>query len=97
MEAEVRALVAAELTAFADVRRAAAYRYAHELDICARRSNDAVTNAYYTAAAIARDGNRRNVHCAKCGDTKGGPFGHETSECTWKPCDSPSVRRSSDG
>lgn len=26
---------------------------------------------------------RRNVHCSNCGDTRGGPVGHETSECTW--------------
>lgn len=25
----------------------------------------------------------RNVHCSNCGDTRGGPVGHETSECTW--------------
>lgn len=23
----------------------------------------------------------RNVYCANCGDTRGGPVGHETSEC----------------
>jgi hypothetical protein len=27
----------------------------------------------------------RNVHCSNCGDTRGGPVGHEISECTWKP------------
>ena len=27
---------------------------------------------------------RRNPHCANCGDLRGGPMGHETSECTWK-------------
>lgn len=25
----------------------------------------------------------RNVHCSNCGDTRGGPVGHEISECTW--------------
>lgn len=25
----------------------------------------------------------RNVHCSICGDTRGGPIGHETSECTY--------------
>jgi hypothetical protein len=24
---------------------------------------------------------RRNPHCSNCGDLRGGPFGHETSEC----------------
>ena len=27
---------------------------------------------------------RRNPHCSRCGDTRGGPFGHETSECTYR-------------
>lgn len=27
---------------------------------------------------------RRNPHCSNCGDHRGGPFGHEASECTWK-------------
>lgn len=26
---------------------------------------------------------RRNPHCSNCGDLRGGPFGHETSECTY--------------
>jgi hypothetical protein len=25
-----------------------------------------------------------NPHCSTCGDTRGGPFGHEAYECTWK-------------
>lgn len=25
----------------------------------------------------------RNQHCVNCGDTRGGPIGHETSECTY--------------
>jgi hypothetical protein len=25
---------------------------------------------------------RRNVHCSNCGDTRGGPIGHEAHECT---------------
>lgn len=25
----------------------------------------------------------RNQHCMNCGDTRGGPMGHETSECTY--------------
>lgn len=28
---------------------------------------------------------RRNVHCSNCGDERGGPFGHETSECRYRP------------
>jgi hypothetical protein len=27
----------------------------------------------------------RNPHCSNCGDTRGGPIGHEASECTWAP------------
>lgn len=26
---------------------------------------------------------RQNTHCSNCGDTRGGPVGHEISECTW--------------
>jgi hypothetical protein len=26
----------------------------------------------------------RNVHCSNCGDTRGGPVGHEISECTFR-------------
>lgn len=27
---------------------------------------------------------RRNVHCSNCGDERGGPFGHEISECKYR-------------
>lgn len=27
---------------------------------------------------------RRNVHCSNCGDERGGPFGHEISECAYR-------------
>lgn len=27
---------------------------------------------------------RRNVHCSNCGDERGGPFGHESSECQYR-------------
>lgn len=28
-----------------------------------------------------------NPYCSRCGDTRGGPYGHETNECTWNdPC-----------
>lgn len=27
---------------------------------------------------------RRNIHCSNCGDERGGPFGHETSECRYR-------------
>jgi len=26
---------------------------------------------------------RRNSHCSNCGDLRGGPMGHEASECRW--------------
>jgi hypothetical protein len=33
------------------------------------------------------DDNRSNPYCANCGDERGGPYGHETSECHWNdPC-----------
>jgi hypothetical protein len=25
-----------------------------------------------------------NIYCSRCGDTRGGPYGHETNECTWR-------------
>lgn len=28
---------------------------------------------------------RRNPHCSNCGDERGGPIGHEISECTYRP------------
>jgi len=31
------------------------------------------------------DTGRRNPYCSRCGDERGGPYGHETSECTWTP------------
>ena len=27
---------------------------------------------------------RRNPHCSNCGDERGGPFGHEISECRYR-------------
>lgn len=32
----------------------------------------------------ASGGYSRNVHCSNCGDTRGGPIGHEISECTYR-------------
>lgn len=26
----------------------------------------------------------RNTHCSNCGDERGGPVGHETSECAYR-------------
>lgn len=34
------------------------------------------------AAITAKE--RRNPHCSNCGDGRGGPFGHEISECTFR-------------
>lgn len=28
---------------------------------------------------------RRNPHCSNCGDERGGDFGHEISECQYRP------------
>lgn len=25
----------------------------------------------------------RNPYCSRCGDLRGGVYGHETNECTW--------------
>lgn len=36
-------------------------------------------------AEIKNGFGRRNVHCSNCGDERGGPFGHEISECQWYP------------
>ena len=28
-----------------------------------------------------------NPYCMRCGDERGGPYGHETNECKWRdPC-----------
>ena len=28
-----------------------------------------------------------NPYCMRCGDLRGGPYGHETNECKWNdPC-----------
>jgi hypothetical protein len=77
---------ARDIEVFGKAARERAERYAAELSICARRANDAVVDAYVKAASLARSGNVRNVHCSNCGDTRGGPFGHEIAECTWKRC-----------
>lgn len=34
-------------------------------------------------ALVAESGRTINTHCVNCGDTRGGPVGHEISECTW--------------
>lgn len=36
-------------------------------------------------AELPKGFGRRNVHCSNCGDERGGPFGHETSECRYFP------------
>lgn len=81
-EAEVRAAVAADLAAYAEAARERSQRYAAELSPESLFANSMVVGAYERAAAIARDP-RKNVHCSNCGDTRGGPFGHEIGECTW--------------
>lgn len=100
-ETHVRQQIAEQLTQFADARREASVRFAAELDICARRSNDRVVNAYYTAADIARTGSLRNTNdaCTWCRNTRGGPVGHTTVECMWEPCNTandPSLKRPSE-
>jgi hypothetical protein len=37
--------------------------------------------ALLAAISAERETNRRNPYCANCGDERGGPYGHETSEC----------------
>jgi len=32
---------------------------------------------------VPRPKRTRNPYCSSCGDTRGGGYGHETSECTW--------------
>jgi hypothetical protein len=35
----------------------------------------------------AHDEPTPNPYCSNCGDTRGGPYGHETNECRWNnPC-----------
>jgi hypothetical protein len=33
---------------------------------------------------LPRGFGRRNSHCSNCGDERGGPFGHEISECLYR-------------
>lgn len=72
-----------DLTAWLDQLAARLPQYNSELSVCTRRANAQVLGAYERAATIARSGLDRNPHCSNCGDTRGGPRGHETSECTW--------------
>jgi hypothetical protein len=87
-DSAARAQIAAELVAYANARREAVELHAPELSICARRSNDNVVNAYYTAADVVRTGSTRltNDNCTRCRGTRGGPPGHLTAVCTWTPC-----------
>lgn len=32
---------------------------------------------------MVMSGRVRNPNCSLCGDTRGGPYGHESNECTW--------------
>lgn len=32
---------------------------------------------------MAEEQRTRNIYCSRCGDTRGGPYGHESNECTW--------------
>lgn len=48
----------------------------------AMRAFDAIYRTETAAGEDAHTDGRRNVHCSNCGDTRGGPVGHETSECT---------------
>lgn len=34
-------------------------------------------------------GRHPNPHCTTCGDTRGGPYGHEAHECTWTAVEVP--------
>lgn len=71
-----------DIELFAAQALARAMRVADQMSGCANRHNLAIVETFRRAAAIARDP-RRNPHCSNCGDTRGGPFGHEISECTW--------------
>lgn len=79
-----REAAAVDLEQYAAIRQAAAERYASQLNECANKHNYAIVESYRQAASIARVGDVRNVHCSSCGNTRGGPMGHETSECTWR-------------
>lgn len=81
--AEGRRQAADDITEWLRQVEPSAVKYAPESPICTRQANAAVLGGYERAAVIARDGLRRNTHCSNCGDSRGGPFGHETSECTW--------------
>lgn len=35
-------------------------------------------------ADVGRGFGRSNPHCMNCGDERGGPFGHEISECRYR-------------
>jgi hypothetical protein len=39
--------------------------------------------AQLCVGAAVSDLYTRNPHCSNCGSIKGGPMGHEISECTW--------------
>jgi hypothetical protein len=88
---------ARDIEVFGERARGRAQQYAGELSICSRRSNDAVVDTYMKSASLARSGDVRNVQCSNCRDTRGGPIGHETGECTWKPCNTAHQPRTPSG
>lgn len=80
-----RAAAAADIEAFAEQCLARAVEVAPQMTGCANRHNLTIVEAFHQAASIARAGNVKNENCSNCGNTRGGPMGHTTEECTWLP------------
>lgn len=61
-------------------------RYGEPRPVCCGRSITELPGVHeitVTATEVTCPG-RRNPHCSNCGDTRGGPVGHEIGECTYQ-------------
>jgi len=83
---QLRAQVAEEIETFAAQCLTQAERVEGEMTTCANDQNLGVVETYRQAANIARAGiSYKNTNCTKCYDTRGGPEGHKTEDCTLAP------------
>lgn len=80
-----RAAAAADIEAFAERSLEQVRAVAPQMTGCANRANLGTIETYRRAASIALIGMAHNHDCTKCHDTRGGPMGHKTEDCTWNP------------
>lgn len=66
-----------------DYCRCGHHKSEHRSDGCVKGWDRLGLNGGCMCPAYADDTDS-NPYCNRCGDLRGGPYGHDTNECTWR-------------